>query len=115
MDGRQTYRKVVQIITAFFSGISGVFLLSGAGGPGLRLLVGLICFISLLNLSLYAREVYQSCQRAFKLMGGQSAEPEAKGDGKKEGGGQAKGGKPDGGGKSEGGKSEGGGRPPRDD
>ncbi|MDR1045657.1 MAG: hypothetical protein LBP33_11155 [Candidatus Adiutrix sp.] len=103
------YRKLVWLITAFFAGVSGVFLLSGAGSPGLRLLVAAVFFISLLNLSLYARELYRDFTGAFKLMGGQSAEPEGQGGNGKARGGPAKGDQ------AEGGQSEGGRRPPEKD
>lgn len=45
------YRKIVTIITAFCGGVTGVFLLSGAGAPGLRVLVLLFFLICLLNAS----------------------------------------------------------------
>jgi|GEM_PF-3831262 len=67
------YKKVVTTITIFFAGVSGVFLLSGAGAPGLRVLVGLIFFISFLNLSTYLREFAQWSQRVVRTAGGQLA------------------------------------------
>ncbi len=77
------------LITAFFCGSSAVFLLSGAGYPGLRILIFLIFFVSGLNLSLYAKEIYHGLRKAVTLFGGQSEEPAPKGDkgpGKGEGG-----------------------------
>ncbi|MDR0882037.1 MAG: hypothetical protein LBP55_05795 [Candidatus Adiutrix sp.] len=53
----QFYRKAVELITLFFAGVSGVFLLTGTGTPGLRLMARLIFFISALNLSLHIREI----------------------------------------------------------
>lgn len=67
------YKKFVSTVTIFFAGVSGVFLLSGAGAPALRLLVGLIFFISLLNLSIYLREFGQWSQKVIQSAGGQLA------------------------------------------
>lgn len=50
------HKKIVALVTLFFAGTSGVFLLTGAGAPGLRLLICLIFFVSALNLSVYWRE-----------------------------------------------------------
>ena len=50
------HKKITALVTLFFAGISGVFLLTGAGAPGLRLMICLIFFISVLNLSVYWRE-----------------------------------------------------------
>ena len=51
------YRKAVELITLFFAGVTGVFLLTGTGTPGLRLMALLIFFISALNLSLHTRDI----------------------------------------------------------
>lgn len=67
------YKKIVTTTTIFFAGVSGVFLLSGAGAPGLRVLVGLIFFISALNLSIYLREFAQWSQKVVQTAGGQLA------------------------------------------
>ncbi len=67
------YRKIVTLVTIFFAGVSGVFLVAGAGAPGLRLLVGLIFFISLLNLSLYTREFGRWLKRVIQTAGGHLA------------------------------------------
>lgn len=67
------YTKAVTTITTFFAGVSGVFLLSGAGAPGLRILVGLIFFISVLNLSIYLRKFAQWSQKVVQTAGGQLA------------------------------------------
>lgn len=65
------YKKIVVTITIFFAGVSGVFLLSGAGIPGLRILVGLIFFISTLNLTIYLREFGQWSRKVLQTAGGQ--------------------------------------------
>lgn len=65
------YKKIVVTITIFFAGVSGVFLLSGAGIPGLRILVGLVFFISTLNLTIYLREFGQWSRKVIQTAGGQ--------------------------------------------
>lgn len=65
------YKKIVVTITIFFAGVSGVFLLSGAGIPGLRILVGLIFFISTLNLTIYLREFGQWSRKVLQSAGSQ--------------------------------------------
>lgn len=67
------YKKTVVIVTIFFAGVSGVFLLSGAGHPGLRLMVALIFFISCLNLSVYPREFGRWSKKVAQSAGGQLA------------------------------------------
>ena len=57
---KSLYKKTVLAFTSFFCGISGAFLLSGAGSPGLNVMFGLIFLVSLLNLSLYTNEYYKS-------------------------------------------------------
>jgi len=95
---KKAYWKVVMLITAFFCGSSAVFLLSGAGYPGLRVLVFVIFLVCLLNLSLYAREIVQGLKTAARLVGGQSAEPGGQGPpakGGDKGGGKGEGPKPE--------------------
>lgn len=60
-------------VTTFFTCVSGVFLLAGAGAPGVRIMVAVIFFISLLNLSVYARELYETIRSSHP--GGVRPEP----------------------------------------
>jgi uncharacterized membrane protein YfcA len=57
---KNLYKKIVLALTSFFCGISGAFVLSGAGSPGLNVMFGLIFVLCLLNLSLHANEYYKS-------------------------------------------------------
>lgn len=91
-------------VTTFFTCVSGVFLLAGAGAPGVRVMVVLIFFISFLNLSVYARELGQSIKASRP--GGVKPEPAQPGGGQAKPGndggrGEAKGGDRDNGGPSE--------------
>lgn len=69
------YKKIVIIITLFFAIVSGVFLLTGVGMPGLRILVGLIFLISFFNLSVYTPEFGQWAKRVIQAARGQLAAP----------------------------------------
>ena len=60
---KSLYKKIVLTITSFFCGASGVFLLSGAGSPGLNLMCGLIFLVTLLNLSLHAGDYCNSLKK----------------------------------------------------
>ena len=104
---------MVLAVTTFFTCVSGVFLLAGAGAPGVRVMVALIFFISALNLSVYARELCQAVRASRP--GGVKPEPGPPGGGKDkpaEGGGAPAGGR-EGGGRDQG-PPDGGG-PKRDD
>ena len=57
---KSLYKKTVLAVTSFFCGVSGAFLLSGAGSPGLNIMFALIFLVSLLNLSLYTNEYCKS-------------------------------------------------------
>jgi hypothetical protein len=60
---------MVIVVTAFIGGVAGVFLLSGAGVPGLRVLVSFLFFVCLLNLSLYLKEFGQWCHKSIQAAG----------------------------------------------
>lgn len=104
------YKKMVIAVTTFFTCVSGVFLLAGAGSPGVRLMVTAIFFISFLNLSVYARELYQNVKQSRP--GGVKPEPPK--DAAKPGGQGKPGGGGPGGGSRDGGGQDGGG-PRRND
>ena len=57
---KSLYKKIVLAITSFLGGASGAFLLSGAGSPGLNIMMGLIFLVSFLNMSLYINEYYKN-------------------------------------------------------
>jgi hypothetical protein len=93
------YKKIVLAITSFLGGVSGAFLLSGAGSPGLNLMFSLIFLVSLLNLSLYIGEYYQSFKKQMasflppppKPEGGSGGGHGSGGGGHGHGGGDSKG------------------------
>lgn len=72
------YNKIVIIITLFFTGVSGLFLVSGAGVPILRLMVFFVFFIGALNLSLYWREFGRWLNRTAHTAGAHLAEARTK-------------------------------------
>ena len=97
------YPKIVAITTAFVGGSAGVFLVTGAGAPVLRILVWLIFLLCLLNVSIYFREFFKWLQKTIQSAGAHLAAtgkpPPKPGDGKPGG----DGGKPGGDGKPGGG------------
>jgi hypothetical protein len=84
---KSLYKKLVLTITSFFCGASGVFLLSGAGSPGLNLMFGLIFWMSLLNLSLHAGEYYKSFKKKAASFFPPPPKPEGGSGGQGHGGG----------------------------
>ena len=94
---KKLYKKIVLAITSFFCGASGAFLLSGAGSSALNLMFGLIFLVSLLNLSLYANEYYQSFKKQVASLCPPPVKP-PEGGGHGGGGGQGGGGGHGGGG-----------------
>ena len=69
------------IITVFSGGVAGVFLLSGAGAPGLRVLVLLFFLICLLNASIYIRDFTAWLKKTIQVASGHLAaagKPDAK-------------------------------------
>ena len=76
---KSLYKKIVLAITSFFCGASGAFLLSGAGSPGLNIMMGLIFLVSLLNLSLYTKEYYLSFKKHMATFHPPPQKPESGG------------------------------------
>lgn len=75
------YRKIVALVTAFAAGISGVFLLSGAGVPALRILFLLFFAVCCLNLTLHFKEFSFWLRKTAQNAGAYvAASAEAKGD-----------------------------------
>ncbi|MDR2826805.1 MAG: hypothetical protein LBV77_01970 [Candidatus Adiutrix intracellularis] len=60
---KKFYKQMVLALTAFLGWTSGIFILSGAGSSRLNLLVGLIFFVSLINISLYIGEYYKNLKK----------------------------------------------------
>jgi hypothetical protein len=90
---KSLYKKIVLAITSFFCGASGAFLLSGAGSPGLNLMLSLIFLVSLLNLSLYVGEYYKSFKKQVASFLPPPPKPEGgSGGGHGQGGGHGHGG-----------------------
>lgn len=78
------YKKVVAIITTFCGGVAGVFLVTGAGAQGLRLMVTLIFILCLLNVSVYLREFGLWLKKTMQTAGGHLAAPAVKETGEKD-------------------------------
>lgn len=66
------------IITLFFTGVSGLFLISGVGVPILRLMLFFVFFIGALNLSLYWREFGRWLNKTAHTAGAHLAEARPK-------------------------------------
>ena len=94
---KNIYKRIVLAFTSFFCGASGAFLLSGAGAPGLNVLIGLIFFVSLINLSLHVKDYYQNFKKRLAEFNPPAKPEDGQGGGQGGGGGQSGGGQQGGG------------------
>jgi hypothetical protein len=89
---KSLYKRIVLGLTSFFCGVSGAFLLSGAGSPGLNVMAGLIFLLSLLNLSLHVKDYGQSFKKRMAAFHPPPPPPPPKPESGGQGGGQGPGG-----------------------
>ena len=74
-------KKIVTAITLFYTAVSGIFLLSGAGSNRLQIMVALIFFISVINLIPNARDYYLEKKKTVRLGGVESPDKKEQGSG----------------------------------